>query len=92
MEIAKLGPEAAKEADVKQHVDGLEKHLAKCEKLCGMMETTIGQDGVETVQMCAHSSGLEQKLKAAEAEHGALLKKLGIEPPVPEKTPQSELA
>lgn len=35
-EIAKLGPEAAKEADVKQHVDALEKHLAECEKLCGM--------------------------------------------------------
>jgi cytochrome c556 len=82
-EIAKLGPEAAKEADVKQHVDALEKHLAECEKLCGMMEKTISQDGVETVQMCAHCSGLEQKLKAAETEHRALLKKLSIEPPAP---------
>lgn len=82
-EIAKLGPEAAKEADVKQHVDAMEKHLAECEKLCGMMEKTIGKDGVETAQMCAHCSGLQEKLKAVEGEHRALLKKLGIEPPVP---------
>ncbi len=52
-EIAKLGPEAAQEAEVKEHVVALEKHLAECEKLCGMMEKTIGDDGVETVQMCA---------------------------------------
>ncbi len=80
-EIAKLGPEAAQEAEVKEHVVALEKHLAECEKLCGMMEKTIGADGVETTQMCAHCSGLEAKLKAAEAEHRALLKKLGIELP-----------
>lgn len=82
-EIAKLGADAAKEADVKEHVDALEKHLAECEQLCGLIEKTIGQDGVETKQFCAHCSGLEEKLKAAEKEHLELLKKLGIELPAP---------
>lgn len=80
-EIAKLGDEAAKEAEVQQKVVALQKHLEECEKLCGMMTKTITEDGVETVQMCAHCSGLEAKLKAAEAEHQALLKELGIAPP-----------
>ena len=82
-EIAKLGDEAAKEAEVQQKVVALQKHLEECEKLCGMMTKTITDDGVETVQMCAHCSGLEAKLKAAEAEHQALLKELGIAPPAP---------
>ncbi|MEZ5940233.1 MAG: hypothetical protein R3C18_02500 [Planctomycetaceae bacterium] len=82
-EIAKLGEEASKEAEVREQVVALEKHLAECEKLCGMMEKTITDDGVETVQMCAHCTGLEAKLKAAGVEHQALLKKLGIEPPIP---------
>ncbi len=80
-EITKLGPEAAQEAEVQEHVVALEKHLAECEKLCGMMEKTIGEDRVEAAQMCAHCSGLEAKLKEAEAEHRALLKKLGIDLP-----------
>ena len=82
-EIAKLGDEAAKEADVQEQVATLQKHLTECEKLCDMMGKTIKDDGVETVQMCAHCSGLEAKLKAAETEHQALLKKLGIEVPAP---------
>lgn len=81
-EIDKLGEKAAQEAAVKENVDALSKDLAECEKLCAMMEKTIGNDGVDAVQMCAHCSGLEQKLKAAETEHRALLKKLGIEPPM----------
>lgn len=80
-EIAKLGDEAAKEAEVQQRVVALQQHLEECEQLCGMMAKTITEDGVETVQMCAHCSGLEAKLKAAEAEHQALLKELGIESP-----------
>jgi molecular chaperone DnaK (HSP70) len=80
-EIAKLGDEAAKEADVKNHVDALTKYLMECEQLCASMEKTIGKDGVETVKMCAHCSGLIEKLTAAEKEHRALLKKLGLEPP-----------
>lgn len=80
-EIAKLGDEAAREADVKNHVDALTKYLSECEQLCTSMEKTIGQDGVDTVKMCAHCSGLSEKLKAAETEHRALLKKLGLEPP-----------
>ena len=80
-EIAKLGADATKEADVKQEVDALTKHLAECEKLCGLMDTTIDKDSVENAKMCAHCSGLETKLKAAEMEHQALLKKLGIELP-----------
>lgn len=80
-EIAKLGEEAAKEAGVHEKVVALQKHLEECEKLCGMMTKTITEDGVETVQMCAHCSGLEAKLKAAEVEHEALLKELGIAPP-----------
>lgn len=82
-EIAKLGEEAAREAEVREQVVALDKHLAECEKLCGMMEKTITEDGVETVQMCAHCSGLQAKLKAAEAEHQSLLKNLGIELPTP---------
>ncbi len=82
-EIAKLGEEAAKEAGVHEKVVALQKHLEECEKLCGMMTKTITENGVETVQMCAHCSGLEAKLKAAEAEHQALLKELGIAPPAP---------
>lgn len=80
-EIAKLGDEAAKEADVKNHVDALTKHLAECEKICAMMEKSIGEDGVDAAQVCVHCSGLEEKLKEAETEHRALLKKLGLEPP-----------
>ncbi len=80
-EIAKLGEEAAKEAGVHEKVVALQKHLEECEKLCGMISKTITEDGVETVQMCAHCSGLEAKLKAAEAEHHELLKELGIAPP-----------
>lgn len=82
-EIAKLGEEAAREAEVREQVVALDKHLAECEKLCGMMEKTITEDGVETVQMCAHCSGLQAKLKAAEAEHQSLLRNLGIELPKP---------
>lgn len=80
-EIAKLGDEATKEAGVHEKVVALQKHLVECEKLCGMMSKTITEDGVEAVQMCAHCSGLEAKLKAAEAEHQALLKELGIATP-----------
>ncbi|WP_437193049.1 hypothetical protein [Planctomicrobium sp. SH527] len=82
-EVKKFGADAAKEADVKKHLDALEKQLTECEQLCGMMEKTIGQDGVETTQFCAHCSDLETKLKAAELEHTELLKKLGIKLPVP---------
>lgn len=85
-EIAKLGDEAAKEADVKNHVDALTKQLTECEQLCASMEKTIGEEGVDTVKMCAHCFGLTEKLKMAETEHRALLKKLGLEPP---KSPAS---
>lgn len=80
-EIAKLGDEAAREADVKNDVDALTKHLTECEQLCAMMDKAIGENEVDAAKVCAHCSGLEDKLKAAEAEHRALLKKLGIEPP-----------
>jgi len=82
-EIAKLGDEAAKEAEVQENVVALQKHLDECEKLCGMMAKTITEVGVETVQMCAHCSGLEAKLKAVDAQHEALLKELGIAPQAP---------
>lgn len=80
-EIAKLGEGAAKEAGVQEKVAALQKHLEECEKLCGIMSKTIKQDGVESVQMCAHCTGLEAKLKAAEAQHQAILKEFGIEVP-----------
>jgi len=86
-EIAKLGDKAVKEADVKNHVDALTKHLHECEQLCASMEETIGKDGVDTVKMCAQCSGLSEKLKAAETEHRALLKKLGLEPPTSTAAP-----
>ena len=80
-EVAKLGDEAAKEADVKNHFDALTKQLTECEQLCASMEKTIGEDGVDAEKMCTHCSGLTEKLKVVETEHRALLKKLGIEPP-----------
>lgn len=80
-EIAKLGDEASKEAEVHEKVVALQKHLEECEELCDMMAKTITEDGVETVRMCAHCSGLEAKLKAAEAQHHAILKEFGIEVP-----------
>jgi cytochrome c556 len=80
-EIAKLGDEAAQEADVKHDVGVLTKHLTECEQLCASIEKAIGEGEVDTEKVCAHCSGLEDKLKAAEAEHRALLKKLGLEPP-----------
>lgn len=80
-EVAKIGADAAKEADVKEHVDALQKHLAECEQLCSMMEKTIGPDGVQSAPMCTHCSGLEDKLKKVDTEHRALLKKIGIDVP-----------
>ena len=81
-EVGKLGEEAASQAEVKEHVEALEKHLAECERLCGMMEKTISTDHVDGPAMCKHCDSLESALKAAEMEHQKLLKELGIEPPV----------
>ncbi|MEO8497838.1 MAG: hypothetical protein ABI614_22455 [Planctomycetota bacterium] len=80
-ELAKLGDEAAREADLKKDVDVLTSHLTECEQLCASIEKAIGEGEVDAEKVCAHCSGLEDKLKAAEAEHRALLKKLGLEPP-----------
>jgi hypothetical protein len=80
-ELAKLGNENAQEADIKQQVDSIEKHLASADKMCSMMEKNITKDGVASKEMCAHCLETSKELKAAESETLLLMKTLGIELP-----------
>lgn len=80
-EVAKLGSQAAQDAEVQEELKAVEKTLAECQLLCSKMEKTIGDDKVDTAELCSHCSGLEEKLKKVETEHQALMKSLGIESP-----------
>lgn len=84
-EIEKLGSEAAQDAEVQDEVKALENTLAECQQLCGKMEKSIGDEKVDTAELCSHCSGLEEKLKKVEKEHQALMKSLGIELPADSK-------
>ena len=84
-EVAKLGTEAAQEAEIQDEVKAVEKTLAECQQLCSKMEKTIGDDKVDTAELCSHCSGLEEKLKKVDKEHQALMKSLGIESPADSK-------
>lgn len=88
-EIAKLGPDVEKEADLKKSIDALQKTLTECEELCGHAESAVKEKGVDAKPFCAHCSSLTTKLEGAKKEHDGLLKKLGIPAPgAPEAAPK----
>lgn len=89
-EVKKLGEEIRSDAALKPHVESMEKHYANAMEQCRMMEKTVTKDGVETVKMCECCQNIDKELQAAQKEHRAMLKKLGIEAPVREDQPAAE--
>jgi cytochrome c556 len=88
-EIAKLGPDAEKEADLKKTIDALQKTLTECEELCGHAEAAVGDKEVQTKPFCAHCSSLTGKLEQAKKQHDELIRKLGIPHPAAPATTES---
>ncbi|MFO1094055.1 MAG: hypothetical protein U0992_12200 [Planctomycetaceae bacterium] len=80
-ELSKFSADAAKQADVKEHVDAIQKHQDAVAELCDRMEQAIGDKKVDCAELCACCQGIDEELKAADAEHRALLDKIGIKLP-----------
>ena len=80
-EIAKIGPDVEKEADLKKTIDALQKTLTECEELCGHAEAAVGENEVQSKPFCAHCSSLTSKLDMAKKQHDELIRKLGIPHP-----------
>ena len=80
-ELAKLGPDAEKEADLKKSIDALQKTLTECEELCVHAEAAVGEKEVQSKPFCAHCSSLTGKLEQAKKQHDELIHKLGIPHP-----------
>lgn len=80
-ELEKFSDEAAREADVKQHVDKIREHQSAALAKCVEMEQAIGKETVDCAELCACCASIDQELKAAEQEHRKLLEKVGIPPP-----------
>lgn len=92
-EVAKLGPDVAKDAELKTMIDSLQKTLTECEELCGHAEGAVGDKEVQSKPFCAHCSSLTSKLEQAKKQHDELIQKLGIPHPAaaaaePSKTPE----
>jgi cytochrome c556 len=91
-ELAKFDDAAALEADVKEHLDALREHYARCEKLCRELEATLGKDRVVAVELCLCCHDVDKELRAAAERQRQLNEALGIVPPdatpaSPEPTP-----
>lgn len=80
-EVAKLGPDVEKEAELKKSIDALQKTLTECEELCGHAEAAVGDKEVQSKPFCAHCSSLTGKLEQAKKQHDELIRKLGIPHP-----------
>jgi hypothetical protein len=80
-ELSKFTDEAAKQADVKEHVDAIKKHQEVATKLCDRMEKAIGEEKVDCAELCECCQGIDKELKAAEDEHRRLMDKIGIKLP-----------
>jgi hypothetical protein len=84
-ELEKIGEEATTQGKLEERIAALRKRYEACAEACGMIETTIGEDGVEKEPLCSHCNSLKKELDGAEAEFKALMKELGIEVPVVSK-------
>ena len=79
-EYAKIGSGLSQEMELKPHIDAIDKRLAAADKVCRMLEQHVTAGALNRQTMCAHCADLTKELKALEAEHDALMKKLGVEP------------
>ncbi len=79
-ELAKLKPEAAKDAKLRQSLAAMEKHLVQCQEACAVLadesDKTAASDGSEVCECC---DKLERELAAAEAENDRIKKHLRVE-------------
>ena len=79
-ELAKLKPEAAKDKTLQQRLVALEKHLAQCQEVCGMLaDESAEADASDSAAVCDCCEKIERELAAAEAENEKIKKHLGVE-------------
>lgn len=89
-ELDKLGDDLANHPELKPHLDAIRKHHEAAAKMCEQIGAAASGDTVDTAAVCECCVSIESELKAAEKEHNALLKKLGIELAPPKAKPAKE--
>jgi cytochrome c556 len=86
-ELAKFDDAAALEADVKEILDALREHYARCEKHCRELEAAVGKEQVASMELCLCCHDVDKELRAAAERLRQLNEALGITPP--DATPAS---
>jgi len=81
-ELTKIDADAAKKAEIMQHIDAMKKHYEAAEKCCSDAEHHIDANA-ESGSIAACCADMDKHLSAAEAEHKKLMELLQIELPKP---------
>jgi len=81
-ELAKIDLEAAKKAEIVQHIDAMKKHYEAAEKCCTDAEHHL-EANAESGTIASCCVDMDKHIAAAEAEHKKLMDLLHIELPKP---------
>ncbi|WP_145027385.1 hypothetical protein [Caulifigura coniformis] len=81
-ELTKIDMEAAKKAEIVQHIDAMKKHYEAAEKCCSDADHHI-EANAESGTIASCCADMDKHLAAAEAEHKKLMELLHIELPKP---------